>query len=103
MRHEYYKLVRDKIPQIIEKEGDRVHVQKLSNKDFKNELDLKLQEECKELVESHDISEFADVLEVLEAMAKINNIDWNSIVEYKENKAKVKGTFEDKVFLFYSE
>lgn len=103
MRKEYYKLVRDRIPELILKDGDYPKFTILEDKDYRNELKLKLREECDELIDSPTIDEFADVLEVLEAFARERKISWDSIVQAKEEKAKNRGSFDKRVFLMYKE
>lgn len=103
MKKEYYKLVRDNIPEIMRKEGELPKIAVMTDKEYRNELGLKLQEECNELLSSYDISEFADVLEVLEAIAKSRSISWDKVLEEKVKKANKKGKFDKKVFLMYSE
>lgn len=103
MRKEFYKLVRDNVPYIIRDTGDLPKIAIMSDSDFQNELALKLQEECAELVSTYNVNEFADVLEVLEAIAKTHGIEWSDILKEKEQKAKNKGTFKEKIFLLYTE
>ena len=66
----YNKLVRDKIPEIIKKNGSSCEVRKLSDNEYIEMLDAKLIEEVKEYQESQDIEEIADILEVLMAITK---------------------------------
>lgn len=103
MKHEYYRLVRDKIPEIMTKEGNMPRVVALGDKDYRNELDLKLKSECEKLLSTHDIVEFVDILEVLEAIAKDRKISWETILSEKEKKANQKGRFDKKIFLEYTE
>lgn len=103
MKKEYYKLVRDRIPELIVKDGDYPKFVILEDKDYRNELKLKLREECDELINSLTIEEFADVLEVLEALAKERKISWDNILKAKEEKVQRNGSFDKKVFLMYSE
>ena len=52
MKKKYNKLVRDKIPEIIERNNETPHVRILNNEEFKIELEKKLYEEYKEVLSS---------------------------------------------------
>lgn len=100
MKKEYYKLVRDKIPEIMIKEGSLVKAEIIEDdKLYKSELLLKLDEEVNKLKSEPNINEIVDILEVLEAYAKINNFKWEDILRIKEEKLKNKGSFDGKIFL----
>ena len=62
------KLVRDKIPQIIQANGLTPIIEVLSDEDYLIELDKKLNEEVAEYQESKSIEELADILEVILAI-----------------------------------
>lgn len=57
----YNKLVRDKIPEIIETSGKKCETQVLNDDDYLEMLDKKLSEEIKEYQESHEAEELADI------------------------------------------
>lgn len=59
------KLVRDKIPQIIQADGKSPIIRTLSEEDYLQELDKKLNEEVAEYQADKSIEEMADVLEPL--------------------------------------
>ena len=56
------KLVRDKIPQIIQADGKSPIIRTLSEEDYLQELDKKLNEEVAEYQADKSIEEMADVL-----------------------------------------
>ena len=66
----YNKLVRDRIPEIIEDSGKTCEIEVLDDKTYLEMLDEKLTEELNEYCESHNIEELADLLEVVYATAK---------------------------------
>lgn len=68
----YNKLVRDKIPDIIAEKGQASRTRLLSESEYRDYLRLKLQEEMKEFLESNDIEELADLVEVIRAMLKVD-------------------------------
>lgn len=69
-RTTYNKLVRDRIPEIIEDSGKTCEVEVIDDKTYLEMLDEKLTEELNEYCESHNIEELADLLEVVYATAK---------------------------------
>ena len=65
----YTKLVRDKIPEIITRSGVRPVTQVLDANVYQQELRRKLQEEVAEFIESENVGELADILEVVYTLA----------------------------------
>ena len=66
----YNKLVRDRIPGIIETSGKTCVTETLSDADYLLMLDKKLDEELVEYHQDQNIEELADLLEVIYAVAK---------------------------------
>lgn len=60
----YNKLVRDKIPEIIEKSGKQCIIETMDKKNYLEFLDNKLDEELAEYQQDKSIEELADLLEV---------------------------------------
>jgi predicted house-cleaning noncanonical NTP pyrophosphatase (MazG superfamily) len=65
----YNKLVRDRIPEIIESTGKRCTTEILSAEDYLRMIDAKLDEELAEYHKDQNIEELADLLEVIRAAA----------------------------------
>ncbi len=99
----YNKLIRDKIVDIIEKDGKKAIVSTLNDEQYKEELLKKLLEEANEVANSSNsnemLEELADVLEVIRYLAKINGKELNDIVTIADKKKEKRGGFDDKVFL----
>ena len=70
MKITYNKLVRDLIPQIIEKSGKRAVCDTLSEEAYLEMLDKKLVEEMNEYQTDKNLEELADILEVVYALAE---------------------------------
>ncbi len=68
---QYNKLVRDRIPEIIEASGKRCVCSTLSDEEYLAKLDEKLNEELAEYQESKSMEELADLLEVIRAVASL--------------------------------
>ena len=99
----YNKLVRDKIPAIIEADGLVVETKKLSEEEIVDLLKQKAIEESQELVEATELDdvkkEMSDVLEVLVSLADKLNIEMAEIEGIRQGRAEKRGRFNDGVFL----
>lgn len=100
----YDKLVRDKIPEIIAKNGGTPKGRFLSDdKEYWEKLKEKLQEELKEFREAktpdQQAEEFADILEVLDAMFDFLGFSKEYIEDIKKKKAKERGQFKKRILL----
>lgn len=99
MTKTYHKLIRDRIPEIIEATGQRCVTKVLSQEDYIRMLDEKLNEELAEYQESKAIEELADLLEVIEATTKARGCSWEDLLAVKEQKRQKRGGFEEKLLL----
>ena len=95
----YHKLVRDRIPQIIEQAGQTCSCSILSDEDYLNMLDEKLNEELAEYQESKSMEELADLLEVMPAVALARGSSLEEVEEIRRLKADRRGGFEKKILL----
>lgn len=95
----YNKLVRDNIPEIIKNQGETPYVSVLDDKQYNVKLRKKLKEEVREYLVSEEIEELADIIEVIEALAKHKGSSFEEVLEIKEKKAKKNGKFEKRIFL----
>ena len=99
MSKQYHKLVRDKIPAIIEHSGKTCRTEILSDEDYLALLDEKLSEELAEYRESKSLEELADLLEVMEAVVSARGYTWEELMAVKAEKKAARGGFEDKLLL----
>jgi len=102
MEQIYNKLVRDNIPEIIESKGERPIVSILDDLRYKEELEKKLYEEYKEVIEASGndrVEELADMIEVIKALAKLENKTLDDVIEVAKVKVKKRGAFDKKIFL----
>ena len=102
MEQVYNKLVRDKIPDIIESNGEKPIIRILDNNEYKIELEKKLYEEYQEVLEatgSDRIEELADMLEIIKSLAVLENKTLDDVIEVAKVKSLKRGGFEKKVFL----
>lgn len=99
MMTKYDKLVRDKIPEIISKKGEKVTAHIAGDKEYGEKLLEKLLEESKELVKETSEEELADVLEILDAIAEYKGFNREKIERIKIQKAEERGGFRKRVVL----
>lgn len=95
----YYKLVRDRIPEIIEADGNICVYETLTDADYMHVLDQKLNEELAEYQESKSLEELADLLEVIQAVVKARGWTWEELEQVRADKAAKRGGFEKKLLL----
>ncbi len=95
----YNKLVRDKIPEIINSEGRVAITRKLDDEEYLNELNQKLQEEVKEYLEENNVEELADIVEVIYGILNSKNVSIEEFEIIRKNKVDRRGPFNKKIFL----
>ena len=95
----YHKLVRDRIPEIIESDGKTCVCETLSDEDYLSLLDQKLNEELAEYQESKSLEELADLLEVMQAVVKARGWTLEELEQVRADKAAKRGGFEKKILL----
>lgn len=95
----YDKLIRDRIPEIIEKSGKKAVVEELSSLEYKKYLDEKLGEELKEYLADDSLSELADMVEVIYAILKYKDVDMKSFEALRARKAEERGAFDRRLLL----
>ena len=99
----YNKLIRDRIPEIIKKDGAMPKVSRLNHAKFVKELKKKLVEESNELQMARNrkslLNELSDVLEILMNIAKVEKLNWKSIENKRKTKKLERGGFDKKLLL----
>ena len=95
----YSKLVRDRIPEIIEARGKICIWEELSDSAYLDCLDKKLNEELAEYQESKSLEELADLFEVMQAVVKARGWTWEELEQVRKDKATERGRFEKKILL----
>ncbi len=93
----YNKLVRDKIPEILDKKGVTYEKRIASPEEFKTELIKKLGEEIQEFSEAGDVEELADIIEVVEALKLLP--DYSDVEAIRQKKREERGGFDKKIIL----
>ena len=103
MARTYNKLVRDRIPEIIEGNGEKPIIRILDEAEYKTELENKLNEEYHEVLgtttSEERIEELADMLEIIDALAALEGKNLGDVVEVAKQKKLKRGGFEKRIYL----
>lgn len=100
---EYQKLVRDKIPEMIQAQGETPVYRVLGAEEYSRCLKDKLSEEVAEFLRDQTAEELADILEVVYALGEDLGHSPEELEKIRREKAKKRGAFRDKVFLIGKE
>ena len=95
----YRKLVRDRIPEIIVSTGKTCRTSVLTEKEYLDALDSKLDEEIREYHESRQLEELADLMEVIYASAEALGFSKEELEAVREKKKAARGGFSERIFL----
>ena len=93
----YNKLVRDRIPEILDEKGVSYEKRIASEEEYKTELIKKLAEEVAEFSNEGDPEELADILEVIESIKKLP--EYANVLELQQKKKNERGGFEQRIIL----
>jgi len=102
----YNKLIRDNIPNHLNKKGVEYTSHIADEKEYWEKLQDKLQEEVSEIISEMKLKnnetiseELADVLEVIHAIANHRNIKLEDIEHIRKLKKEEKGGFDKRIIL----
>ncbi|MGL5756383.1 MAG: phosphoribosyl-ATP pyrophosphohydrolase [Paraclostridium sp.] len=93
------KLVRDRIPEIIESCGNKCEVEVVGDDVALEYLYKKLNEEVGELLEDKNLDEIADCLEVLFAIGGKYGYSEDEVLGRRNEKKNARGGFDDNLVL----
>ena len=95
----YNKLVRDRIPDIIEASGKHCKIEILNDEEYLKAIDLKLDEELAEYHKDQNLEELADLLEVVYAAARARGYTIEDLEKMRASKSDDRGGFEKRILL----
>ena len=104
MRVPYQKLVRDRIPEIVQSHGAHPVTRVLDKESYRQALLAKLLEEAHEAVAARPAElpgELADVLDVVRALAAVHGLTWDQLLDIAAAKRIANGAFRQRLFLEY--
>lgn len=94
MMRKYDKIVRDRIPEVIEAAGQHAIYELVDRETALEGLKRKLSEELAEYLESGSLEELADLLEVMHGVAYHSGVSWQELEEVRLAKRAERGGFE---------
>ena len=89
------KLVRDKIPEIIRQHGREPKITVLTGDKLLNALNEKLVEEHGEYIESRELEELGDMLEVIFSLAETMGHSEEELIQLMKDKRNERGAFHE--------
>ena len=99
----YNKLVRDRIPEIIRRNGSECDVRRLDSNEFEQEAREKLKEELAEYLDACNseqaLEELADLLELIYCLSEHHGYTKEELESLREDKAERRGSFHEKWYL----
>ena len=95
----YNKLVRDRIPEIIESKGRACVTEILPDEKYLEMIDAKLDEELLEYHTDKNLEELADLVEVIYAATKARGYTLEELEAVRAKKAEERGAFDKKILL----
>ncbi len=103
----YDKLIRDRIPEIMDAAGVRYEVDTLDAAAFERALRAKLVEEAREVADADGpeelAKELADLLEVSRALMKATGLEPDAVEQLRERRRTERGGFERRLWLSTTE
>ncbi|WP_240419672.1 nucleoside triphosphate pyrophosphohydrolase [Paenibacillus periandrae] len=102
----YNKLIRDKIPQVMDTNGVTYIIIKLNDQEYVEKLNEKLQEELDEYIASESkeqVEELADLVELIYAILENKGVSIEEFENIRLKKKEERGGFEEKLLLLSTE
>ncbi len=99
MTVQFGKLVRDNIVEIITAKGDACSWHVADEEEYNQLLRVKLGEEVAEALVEPCLTEFADVCEVIDAMAQAQGLTFDDVLKAKQERAEKRGGFVKRIIL----
>jgi predicted house-cleaning noncanonical NTP pyrophosphatase (MazG superfamily) len=104
VRVPYQKLVRDRIPEIVQCRGAQPVTRVLDKESYRQALLAKLLEEAHEALAARPAElpgELADVLDVVRALAAVHGLTWDQLLDIAAAKRITNGAFRQRRSLGY--
>ncbi|MEL6384838.1 MAG: nucleoside triphosphate pyrophosphohydrolase [Cyanobacteria bacterium J06626_18] len=105
-REEYNKLIRDRIPNLLEEQQIPFAVETMTTDEYRQALRRKLVEEAQEASEAEGndlITELADLLEVIEATLIAYDLDRDQVLACQNQRQRERGGFSQQLRLLWTE
>jgi len=101
------KLWRDKIVDLMEHNGSKVHWKRLNDDEFSAQLKIKFIEEAEEVYNANTrkalIEELGDILEVISSLCDAHKFTLQDIIDVQQRKHEERGGFNGRKFVTIAE
>lgn len=95
----YNKLVRNKVPEVLEQEGKKYVIQYAEKEKMLDLLKDKLKEEAREFFQDDSLEKLADIVEVVFSLANELGYSEEEVLVKRTEKREEKGGFEEGIVL----
>lgn len=92
-------MVRDRIAEIISATGKRCEVRVLNEEEYLVSLKQKLGEELQEYLQTEDLVELADLVEVIKAIVRSKGLSIEDFEQMRLTKRNDRGGFDQRLLL----
>lgn len=92
-KNQHDKLVRNRIPEILQAEGKKGRFEQVEGAAYRKRLDEKLMEEVQEFIASGALEELADIGEVMHAILEYEGISLEAFQKARQDKLVARGSF----------
>lgn len=99
MKKTYHKLIRDRIPEMIEKNGQTCVTRVMDQREYLEMIDAKLDEELAEYHKDQNLEELADLMEVIFAAAQARGYTIEQLEKVRSEKEAERGAFQKRLLL----
>jgi predicted house-cleaning noncanonical NTP pyrophosphatase (MazG superfamily) len=101
------KLIRDRIPELLEADGVRYEVTEVDDAAFRAALLVKLGEEAAEVATAdargERVKELADLLEVIDTLMVVEGTGWDEVRSVQRERREARGGFARRLALRWTE
>ena len=95
----YNKLIRDRIPELIEQSNRKAITHVADDDEYWGKLKEKLEEEVDEFIETDKEKELADILEIIYTICDFKKIDKKDLEKLRKQRSEERGPFKLKLIL----
>ncbi|MGV0025745.1 pyrophosphohydrolase domain-containing protein [Phormidesmis priestleyi] len=105
MKNVFNKLVRDRIPDIIQAAGQEYAIETMTEEEFHQALRAKLVEEAQEAstaASTELVAELADLCEVMDTLMAVYGIDHEAVLAEQKRREIERGSFSRRIRLLWN-